>query len=202
MLIIKSNAQISIGLNGGFGSGIDLGVAINGKNLSTNNGFGGGLNGRYWLNKKMAVGINISYFSFGVKDVPSGITSNYSVTPISLAFDYSFKDKGFKPFAGLEFGYLIGSWIAKYDENYGGINFPAFDGSYSNNDLFIAPTVGATYEINKNFEILLNAKYMFGYNGGKKDIKYSNSNLPSTQVVTVASSFVNVNLGISYKFGN
>jgi len=34
------------------------------------------------------------------------------------------------------------------------------------------------------------------------DIQFTLSGAPSTQVDTYASSFVNVNLGVSYKFGN
>ena len=202
--VFTSNAQISIGITGGFGTAMDLAkpTSTGGDKLASENGFGGGISGRYWLNDNMAAGINISYFSFGIKDVPSGINSSYSVTPISLAFDYYFMDEGFKPFAGLEAGYMIGSWLAKYDANYNGNGNPAFDISFSNNGLFIAPVVGAAYGINDNFDILLNAKYMLGLNGGKQDLKASISGAPSTQIDAEASSFVNVNLGVSYKFGN
>lgn len=46
--VFTSNAQISIGLTGGFASGIDLGIGSTGKKLSTTDGFGGGFIGRYW----------------------------------------------------------------------------------------------------------------------------------------------------------
>jgi outer membrane protein W len=202
--VFTSNAQISIGVTGGFGTAMDLAkpVSTGGDKLASENGFGGGITGRYWLNDNMAVGLNVSYFSFNSKDVPSGVTSSYSVTPISLAFDYYFMDEGFKPFAGLEAGYMIGSWIAKYEANIGGSGDPTFDMSYKNNGLFVAPVVGVAYGINDNFDILLNAKYMLGLNGGKQDLKYSISGPSSAQIDAEASSFVNVNLGVSYKFGN
>jgi hypothetical protein len=200
--VFSSNAQISIGVTGGFGTAMDLATSTGGDKLASENGFGGGISGRYWLNNNMAAGINISYFSFGIKDVPSGINSSYSVKPISLAFDYYFMDEGFKPFAGIEAGYIIGSWIAKYEANIGGSGDPAFDMTYKNNGLFVAPVVGTAYGINDNFDILLSAKYMLGLNGGKQDLKYSISGPPSMQIDTEASSFVNVNLGVSYKFGN
>lgn len=202
--VFTSNAQISIGLTGGFGTAMDLAKPLggNGDKLASENGFGGGITGRYWLNDNMAVGINANYFSFKTKDVPSGVTSSYSVLPISLAFDYYFMNDGFKPFAGLEAGYMIGSWIAKYDANYAGNGNPAFESSFKNNGLFVAPVVGAAYGINDNFDIILNAKYMLGLNGGKQDLSYSISGFPSMQIDIEASSFVNVNLGVSYKFGN
>ncbi|MFA9213413.1 MAG: outer membrane beta-barrel protein [Candidatus Methylacidiphilales bacterium] len=202
--VFTSNAQISIGLTGGFGTGMDLAKPLGGSGdkLASENGFGGGITGRYWLNDNMAVGLNVSYFSFNSKNVPSGVTSSYSVLPISLAFDYYFMDEGFKPFAGLEAGYMIGSWIAKYNANYDGNGNPAFDMSYKNNGLFVAPVVGVAYGINDNFDILLNAKYVLGLNGGKQDLTYSISGLPAMQIDSEASSFVNVNLGVSYKFGN
>lgn len=202
----SANAQISLGLTGGFATGMDLANPISGssdpKKLMSDNGFGGGLTGRYWLNDKMAVGLNVSYFSFGVKDVPSGITSSYSIMPISLAFDYYFMDEGFKPFAGLEVGYLSCSWLAKYPADYKGAGNSAFDVSYANNGLFLAPVVGAAYGLNDNFDIILNAKYVLGLNGGKQDLKYSLSGIPSDKIDAIASSFVNINLGVSYKFGN
>ncbi|MFY7732594.1 MAG: hypothetical protein ACOVSR_03855 [Bacteroidia bacterium] len=199
--VFTSSAQISLGLIGSFASGMDLGIGSTGKKLSTTDGFGGGFIGRYWLKNKMAVGINVSYFSFGIKDVPSGITSNYSITPISLAFEYYFKDKGIKPFAGFEAGYMVGSWIAKYEANIAGVNLPAFEGTFSNSGLFIAPVVGTAYRFKNNFDIVLNAKFIGCFNEGKKDIKYSISNVSSAPLDAIASSFINVNLGVSYKFG-
>lgn len=108
--VFTSNAQISIGLTGGFGTAMDLAKPIggNGDKLASENGFGGGIIGRYWLNDIMAVGINVNYFSFKTKEVPSGVTSSYSALPISLAFDHYFMNEGFKPFVGLEACYLIG----------------------------------------------------------------------------------------------
>jgi hypothetical protein len=202
--VFTSNAQISVGLTGGFGTGMDLAKSLggNGDKLSSESGFGGGIIGRYWLNDNMAVGLNVNYFSFKPKDIPSGVTSSYSLIPISAAFDYYFMDEGFKPFAGVEVGYMLGSWKAEYAANYGGGISPAFNMSYSNNGLFLAPVVGAAYGINDNFDVFLNAKYMLGLNGGKKDVEYSISGFPALQVETEASSFLSVNIGVSYKFDN
>lgn len=204
--MFTSNAQISVGLTGGYATGMDLAKPLTGstnnENLVSDAGYGGGLTGRYWLNDNMAVGLNISYFTFGTKDVPADVTSSYSVMPISLAFDYYFMTEGFKPFAGLEAGYVNCAWIAKYPVNYLGSSSPAFDISYNNSGLYIAPIVGAAYGVNDNIDINLNAKYMLGLNGGNQDIKYSIAGVPTTQVDTYASSFVNINLGVSYKFGN
>lgn len=202
--MFTSNAQISVGLTGGFATGMDLvkpqsGSTTN-KNIGSDNGFGGGLTGRYWLKDNMAVGLNISYFSFGVKDVPSGQTATYSIMPIALAFDYYFMTEGFKPFAGLEVGYANCYYLNKVASSG---SFPAYDVSFNNNGLFLAPVIGASYEVTDYIDIILNSKYMFGLNGGKQDIKISNSALSAStnQVDALASSFVNINLGVSYKFG-
>lgn len=204
--MFTSNAQISVGLTGGYATGMDLAKPQTGstdnKNLVSDVGYGGGLSGRYLLNDKMAVGLNISYFTFGVKDVPADVTSSYSIMPISLAFDYYFMTEGFKPFAGIELGYINCAWSAKYPANYQGGVSPAFDISFNNNGLYIAPIVGAAYGVNDNIDINLNAKYMLGLNGEKQDLKYSISGIPTQQIDAIASSFVNINLGVSYKFGN
>jgi hypothetical protein len=209
--VFTSNAQISIGVTGGFGTAMDLVKPINRftRNLASENGFSVGITGRYWLNKKMSTGINISYFSFDVKkfwgvNIPNSVTSSYSVTPISLAFDYYFMDEGFKPFAGLEVGYMMCSWSTKFDANAEGTGEPAFKTSMKNNGLFLAPVIGAAYGVNDKFDIILNTKYLFGINGGKQEWIISKDFSPdeSEQIDAIASSFVNVNLGVSYKFGN
>lgn len=67
--------------------------------------------------------------------------------------------------------------------------------------MFLAPVLGAAYEISDNFDILLNAKYMLGFNGGGQDLSYTILGFPPEKINAEASTFVNVNLGVSYKFG-
>jgi len=211
---LSSTAQISVGLTGGFATGMDLANSIPSSNnksqkLISDFGFGSGLTSIYRLNEKMAVGLNFSYFSFGVKDFITGanVTKNYSVMPISLSFDYYFKDKGFKPFVGLELGYLICSYYAKYIYDLPDLAVKIdYDVSYTNNGLFLAPLIGVAYDLNDNFDITLNGKLILGLNGGKQDLKYINYDpttiqLPTSKIDAISSAFVNINLGVSYKLG-
>jgi outer membrane protein W len=186
--VFTSNAQIAIGLTGGFAS--PMGDMSNKDKGSLGSGFGGGLTGRYFLNDNMAVGVNLSYFSFTVNDVPSGITASYNNMPITAAFDYYFIDEGFKPYAGLEAGFINASY--KTSANGTDINF-------SKGGLLVAPVVGFAYGINDNIDLMLNAKYMFGMTSGKQDVTVSGT---SISVDTYDATFLNFNLGVSYKLGN
>ncbi len=186
--VFTSNAQIAIGLTGGMG--LPMGDMSNKDKGSLGSGFGGGLTGRYFLNDNMAVGVNISYFSFTVNDVPSGVTASYNNMPITAAFDYYFMDEGFKPYAGLEAGFINASY--KTSANSTDINF-------SKGGLLVAPVVGFAYGINDNIDLMLNAKYMYGMTSGKQDVTVSGTSL---SVDTYDATFLNFNLGVSYKLGN
>lgn len=186
--VFTSNAQIAIGLTGGMG--LPMGDMSNKDKGSLGSGFGGGLTGRYFLNDNMAVGVNISYFSFTVNDVPSGVTASYNNMPITAAFDYYFMDEGFKPYAGLEAGFINASY--KTSANSTDINF-------SKGGLLVAPVVGFAYGINENIDLMLNAKYMYGMTSGKQDVTVSGT---SVSVDTYDATFLNFNLGVSYKLGN
>jgi outer membrane protein W len=186
--VLTSNAQIAIGLTGGFGS--PMGDMSNKDKGSLGSGFGGGLTGRYFVNDNMAVGVNLSYFSFTVNDVPSGVTASYNNMPITAAFDYYFMDEGFKPYAGLEAGFINTS----YKTSTGGADI-----SFSKGGLLVAPVVGFAYEINDNIDLMLNAKYMYGMTSGKQDVTVSGV---TGSVETYDATFLNINLGVSYKLGN
>jgi len=186
--VFTSNAQIAIGLTGGMG--LPMGDMSNKDKSSLGSGFGGGLTGRYFLNDNMAVGVNLSFFSFTVNDVPSGITASYSNLPITAAFDYYFMDEGFKPYAGLEAGFIN----ASYKTSGGGAEV-----SFSKGGLLVAPVVGFAYGINDNIDLMLNAKYMFGMTSGKQDVSVSGT---TVNVETYDATFLNINLGVAYKLGN
>lgn len=186
--VFTSNAQIAIGLTGGMG--LPMGDMSNKDKTNLGSGFGGGLTGRYFLNDNMAVGVNLSYFSFTVNDVPSGFTASYSNLPITAAFDYYFMDEGFKPYVGLEAGFIN----ASYKTSGGGADI-----SFSKGGLLVAPVVGFAYGVNDNIELMLNAKYMYGMTSGKQDVTVSGT---SVSVETYDATFLNVNLGVSYRLGN
>jgi hypothetical protein len=46
---------------------------------------------------------------------------------------------------------------------------------------------------------MLNAKYMYGMTSGKQDVTVSGT---SVNVETYDATFLNINLGVSYKLGN
>lgn len=186
--VITSSAQIAIGLTGGLG--LPMGDMSNKDKERLGSGFGGGLNGRYFLNDNMAVGVNLSYFSFSVNDVPSGITATYSNLPITAAFDYYFMDEGFKPYAGLEAGFIN----SFYKVSGGGAEL-----SYSKGGFLVAPVIGFAYGINDNIDLMLNAKYMYGMTAGTQDVDVSGVKVKAE---SYDATFLNVNLGLAYRIGN
>lgn len=194
--MFTSNAQISVGLTGGMG--LPMGDMADKAKMSADLGFGGGITARYWLNEKMAVGLNASYFSFGVQDLPSGVTASIAVMPITAAFDYYFMEDGIKPFVGLELGMINVS--PKSNQTSNGLNFEA---TASTTGLLVAPVVGVTYGITDAIDISLNAKYMYGMTDGKIDFTTKAPGYSKTDSQDwYATTYVGINLGVSYKFGN
>ncbi len=196
VVTFSAMAQVSVGLTGGMG--LPMGDMANKDKMNLGSGFGGGLTGRYFLNDNMAVGLNLSYFSFAVNDVPSGVTASYSNMPITAAFDYYFMDEGIKPYAGLEAGFLYSS--IKSSQTVSG---KTVDVTGSKSGLLIAPVVGVAYGVNDALDIMLNAKYMYGMTSGKADITATGgAQTQTTSIDWYDATFVNINLGVSYKFGN
>lgn len=194
--MFSSNAQISFGLTGGLG--LPMGDMSNKDKMNIGNGFGGGIFGRYWLNEKMAVGLNASYFSFTPNDIPSGTTASMSVIPVTAAFDYYLMDEGFKPFVGLELGMLNNSM--KLTQTVSGVSA---ESTASTTGLLFAPVVGVAYGITDAIDISLNAKYMYGMTDGKVDVKttFGGSSTTVSQDF-YNTTYVGINLGVSYKLGN
>ena len=194
--MFTSNAQISVGLTGGLG--LPMGDMAEKTKMNVGTGFGGGITARYWLNEKMAVGLNASYFSFKPNDVPSGATASMTVMPISAAFDYYLMDEGFKPFVGLELGMINNS--ISITQTVSGVSA---ESTASKTGLLVAPVVGIAYSVTDAIDISLNAKYMYGMTDGKVDVttKFNGSSVTQSQD-WYATTYVGINLGVSYKFGN
>lgn len=190
--MFTSNAQISVGLTGGVG--LPMGDFGDKAKLNLGTGFGGGITARYWLNEKMAVGLNASYFSFTPNDIPSGATASMSVLPISAGFDYYFMEEGIKPFAGLELG-IVNNSISSSSSG--------IDVTGSKTGLIVAPVLGVAYGITDAIDVSLNAKYMYGMTDGKIDLTAKGNGVSLTQSQDYFNTtYVGVNLGVSYKFGN
>lgn len=134
-----ASAQISAGLNGTFAMGMgDMSTA------GFKTGFGGGVNGRYWLNDNMAAGLNVGYYTWTHENVSD---LKYSFLPIMGAFDYYFTDEGFKPFVGVELGLVMAT-----------IDLGPL-GSTSESVFGFAPVVGAAYGVSDNLDVFANVKY-------------------------------------------
>lgn len=194
--IFTSNAQISFGLTGGMG--LPMGDMSNKDKMNVANGFGGGVFGRYLLNEKIAVGLNASYFSFTPNDIPSGATATMSVIPVTAAVDYYFMEDGIKPYIGLELGMVNNSF--KVTQTVSGVSA---ESTGSQTGLLFAPVLGVAYGVTDQIDISLNAKYMYGMTDGKIDVKttFAGSSTTVSQE-WYNTTFVGINLGVSYKLGN
>lgn len=150
----QSFGQIKIGANAGIG--LPMGDFGDGYKM----GFGGSVEGKYFLNDKIAVGASIGYYSFTLKDemltilqsFSESITdSKYTVMPILATVDYYFATEGFKPYVGAGVG-LYSAKIKVSDSKLG-------DGEETSSDMGIAPTVGFCYGLSEKIDLNVNAKY-------------------------------------------
>jgi hypothetical protein len=93
-----SKAQISIGAKAG------IAMPMGDFGDSYGMGFGGSAIGEYALNDNMAVGLNVGFYTFGGKDLPSGVTASFNIIPIIADFKYFFMTEGFMPYVGAGLG--------------------------------------------------------------------------------------------------
>lgn len=194
--VLSTNAQIAVGLSGGLG--LPMGDMGDKTKMAADLGFGGGITARYFLNEKMAVGLNASYFSFGVKDMPSGATASIGVIPITVAFDYYLMTEGLKPYLGIEAGIVNNSPKAS-----GTIFGTSIESSASKTGLLVAPVVGIAYGLTDELDISLNAKYMLGMTDGKIDFTIKENGTSQTESTDwFNTTYIGINLGISYRIGN
>jgi outer membrane protein W len=176
-----AKAQISVSGYGGLA--LPMGDMASEDKGNLKLGFGGGLAGRYWLNDNMAVGINFDWYGNGGNDVPSGLTAKALTSSYMAAFDYYFMDEGFKPYVGLQLGYLATTYTITGD--FMGV---PFDVSETAGGFGLAPVIGAAYGINDNLDIFMNLKYVIGMN--------------KTDAMDINTTMLPINIGITYKFGN
>jgi hypothetical protein len=91
-------AQIGIGANAG------LAMPMGSFGDAYNMGFGGSAYGQYTLNDQMTIGLNIGYYSFSGKNVPSGSDISWSYMPVVADFKYMLSSEKFMPYVGLGLG--------------------------------------------------------------------------------------------------
>ena len=147
-LYFHSQAQFMVG--GHLGPAFPLGRFSDIVNL----GFGLGAEGKYLLNENLALGFNISWYSFG-----TGVDEvNQNITPFLLSAEYIIpQSTGLTPYFGLGIGvYRIAT------------RFSNFSASYS--DFGIAPTVGALYPLSDQLDLNANLKFNFVFSEGETSI--------------------------------
>lgn len=117
----ESKAQINIGAQ--FGIALPMETSFSDYNKM---GFGGLLEGNYFITENISLGINAGYYSFSGKDVDVvGIGDkypNFSVIPIIVKGDYYFTTSGFMPYGGVS----LGIYMMKMDEiTIASVKFPS-----------------------------------------------------------------------------
>jgi len=152
-------------------------------------GFSLGIHGRYFINDNIAAGLNIGYSFLGAQQFAgANAAGTISVMPIMAAIDYYFSTEKFKPFAGLELGFIHTK-----------ASIPAGFLTYTGtgNGFAFAPVVGVQYDLTDNIGVLFNAKYMVGMNEHKWD-----GNTNGTDVGVAPTSYIGYNLGVNFIFDN
>ena len=168
MFAFSANAQLKIGVGGGvalpmgdFGDGFKM-------------GFGGGVAGKYMLNEKLALGLNLGYYSFTAKDEAGGSDVKFSVMPITALVNYYFATEGFKPYVGADLGF----YACKSK-----VSVLGMDVSATATKLGFAPTLGFEYGFSDKMGLDVNAKYHYITTEGS------------------STSYVGINLGLVFTLG-
>ncbi|MCF8228013.1 MAG: outer membrane beta-barrel protein [Bacteroidales bacterium] len=97
----ESKAQLNMGVTAGIA--LPMGDWSDGYNM----GFGGMLEGDYFLQDNIALGVNIGYYAFSGETVGNFDMPNMSMIPILVKGDYYFQSEGFMPYGGASLGIYI-----------------------------------------------------------------------------------------------
>lgn len=181
-----------IGINRSFGqlqAGVVLGLDVPVGDFSYlyKPGFCFGLTGKYPLNEKMSLGLNVHYNGFTgflAHDPYHTGANKAGITAFTGLFQYYFSEEKFKPYAGADLGlyfinsrYYYGSW-----KNQGGNLVYSYDFIHGHRTaLGFAPVGGMTYDISDKLVFDANVKF----------------NLMLTET---AFNYIGINLGLFYKF--
>lgn len=99
----ESKAQINIGAQ--FGIALPMETPFSDCQKM---GFGGLLEGNYFVTENISLGVNAGYYTFSGKEVDVvGVGDNYpnfSMIPIIVKGDYYFNKSGFMPYGGVSLG--------------------------------------------------------------------------------------------------
>lgn len=118
-------------------------------------GFGLGAEAKYMLSENFAVGVSISWYSFGNN---ASSVYKWNITPFLLSAEYLFpQSSGLAPYVGVGLGpYRVATRIDRF--------------SVASNDFGIAPIVGMLYPLNEQIDINANLKFNFMFSEGVTNI--------------------------------
>jgi opacity protein-like surface antigen len=162
---VKAQAQVQLGLHAGVG--IPMGTFGDASKL----GIGGGGNFKYLLSDNFALGANVSYYTFGGKDlgIPGFEVPSLNLIPIHANAEYYFGDGSTKPFIGADLGVTMSS-------------VSGIDGSGETN-LSFAPILGIKFGLGDSVDLFGNAKYNVVTGDGE------------------SQSYVGINFGLLFNLG-
>jgi hypothetical protein len=113
----ESKAQINIGAQAGIALPMETPFSD-----SQKMGFGGLLEGNYFVTENISLGVNVGYYTFSGKEVGGFEMPNFYMTPIIVKGDYYINTSGFMPYGGVSLGmYMLGS----AEKTIGGITIPS-----------------------------------------------------------------------------
>jgi len=147
------------------GAGLNYSYPLGDFNKNANSGFGIELNGAYVLNKKLAVGMEVSYCKLPQDDFWRTNNNNsyevdYNLATIFLNGTYFLDawDIDFKPYLSIGFGYFMYKQDLKYDSTN---IYESHQYTVKINKVGISPIIGFMYYLNKNLLFDANVKFMY-----------------------------------------
>jgi hypothetical protein len=160
---LKSNAQLSLGLNGGICLPQNSDVKS-----AYNSGFGGSLNAEFNI-AKVGIGLNVGDYFFLGKDLTGVTNSSFLCMPIIADVKYYFFPIIFKPFLGVGAGMFI-------DKSKFTISGTSISPTTSENKFGISPELG--FALGLHTKLVVSAKYNIILKGdGDKTFDYISLNL-------------------------
>jgi outer membrane protein W len=150
----QASAQIQLGFSGNHYSSTENGAKF------SDGLWGGGVTVRYFVQPKVALGLNARYFTRS----ESGISATF--IPVTAQLDYFFTEGTVRPYVGLEGGAYVSR--AKID-------FAGYQQSASKTYLGAAPKVGLQFMFSQTVGLDVNAGYHLvfvpkGEGGTSKDL--------------------------------
>ncbi len=144
----QANAQIQIGAFGTYNK------LLGDAGTDAPAGFGGGLEGKYFINPSLALGASFGFIRHS--ETEAGITLSTTIMPILLTGNYFFTENGFRPYAGLG----LGLYMLTFKSSGSVLGIPLeFETSESKTGF--APNAGFQYMFNDNLGLDVNLKYHY-----------------------------------------